>query len=124
MDSRCCAENVIFPLTDNERGVCDVALHLSQHTKFDLSCRTARSSSTHMPLTKMEPARSTVSVLSPAALRQAIAKVSTEGKHWPYIRDTGVLPLGNWARVSLVEVTITLKVAKSVNCTSCGGGIA
>jgi hypothetical protein len=34
------------------------------------------------------------------------------------------LPLGNWARVSLVEVTITLKVAKSVNCTSCGGGIA
>jgi hypothetical protein len=36
MESRCCAENAIFPLTDNERGACDAALHLSQHTKIDL----------------------------------------------------------------------------------------
>ena len=36
MESRCCAENTIFPLTDNERGACDAALHLSQHTKIEL----------------------------------------------------------------------------------------
>ncbi len=36
MESRCCAENAIFPLTDNERGACDEALHLSQHTKIEL----------------------------------------------------------------------------------------
>ena len=36
MDSRCCAQNAIFPLTDNECGACDAALHLSQHTKIEL----------------------------------------------------------------------------------------
>jgi hypothetical protein len=36
MDSRCCAQYSIFPLTDNERGACDAALHLSQHTKIEL----------------------------------------------------------------------------------------
>ena len=36
MDSRCCAQHVIFPLTDNERGACDAALHLSQHTRIEL----------------------------------------------------------------------------------------
>jgi hypothetical protein len=36
MDSRCCIQNAIFPLTDNERGACDAALHLSQHTKIEL----------------------------------------------------------------------------------------
>ena len=36
MDSRCCAQHAIFPLTDNERGACDAALHLSQHTKIEL----------------------------------------------------------------------------------------
>jgi hypothetical protein len=36
MDSRCCAQNAIFPLTDNERGACEAALHLSQHTKIEL----------------------------------------------------------------------------------------
>jgi hypothetical protein len=36
MDSRCCAQYSIVPLTDNERGACDAALHLSQHTKIEL----------------------------------------------------------------------------------------
>ena len=36
MDSRCCAQHAIFPLTDNERGACDAAFHLSQHTKIEL----------------------------------------------------------------------------------------
>lgn len=36
MDSRCCAQYAIFPLTENERGACDAALHLSQHTKIEL----------------------------------------------------------------------------------------
>ena len=36
MDARCHAENAIFPLTDLERGACDAALHLSQHTKIEL----------------------------------------------------------------------------------------
>jgi hypothetical protein len=36
MDSRCCAKHAIFPLTDNERGACDAALHLSQHTMIEL----------------------------------------------------------------------------------------
>jgi hypothetical protein len=36
MDSRCCAQHAIFPLTENERGACDAALHLSQHTKIEL----------------------------------------------------------------------------------------
>jgi hypothetical protein len=36
MDSRCHAENAIHPLTDLERGACDAALHLSQHTKIEL----------------------------------------------------------------------------------------
>ena len=36
MDSRCCTQNSIFPLTDQERGACDAALHLSQHTKIEL----------------------------------------------------------------------------------------
>ena len=36
MDSRCCAQHTIFPLTDNERGACDAALHLSQHTTIEL----------------------------------------------------------------------------------------
>ena len=36
MDSRCHAENAIFPLTEHERGACDAALHLSQHTKIEL----------------------------------------------------------------------------------------
>ena len=36
MDSRYCAQHAIFPLTDNERGACDAALHLSQHTKIEL----------------------------------------------------------------------------------------
>ena len=36
MDSRCCAQHAIFPLTDNERGACDAALHLSQHTRIEL----------------------------------------------------------------------------------------
>ena len=36
MDSRCCAQHAIFPLTDNERGACDAALHLSQHTTISL----------------------------------------------------------------------------------------
>ena len=35
-DSRCHSENAIFPLTEHERGACDAALHLSQHTKIDL----------------------------------------------------------------------------------------
>ena len=36
MDSRCSAQHAIFPLTDNERGACDAALHLSQHTTIEL----------------------------------------------------------------------------------------
>jgi len=36
MDSRCCVEHSIFPLTDQERGACDAALQLSQHTKIEL----------------------------------------------------------------------------------------
>ena len=36
MDSRCCIQNSIFPLTDQERGACEAALHLSQHTKIEL----------------------------------------------------------------------------------------
>ena len=35
-DSRCHSENAIFPLTEHERGACDAALHLSQHTKIEL----------------------------------------------------------------------------------------
>ena len=35
-DSRCHSENSIFPLTEHERGACDAALHLSQHTKIEL----------------------------------------------------------------------------------------
>lgn len=36
MDSRCCAQHAIFPLSDQERGACDAALHLSQHTTIEL----------------------------------------------------------------------------------------
>ena len=36
MDARCCTQHTIFPLTDQERGACDAALHLSQHTKIEL----------------------------------------------------------------------------------------
>jgi len=36
MDSRCCTEHAIFPLSDQERGACEAALHLSQHTKIEL----------------------------------------------------------------------------------------
>ena len=36
MDSRCCVQHSIFPLTDQERGACEAALHLSQHTKIEL----------------------------------------------------------------------------------------
>lgn len=36
MDSRCCAQHAIFPLSDLERGACDAALHLSQHTTIEL----------------------------------------------------------------------------------------
>ena len=36
MDSRCCAQYTIFPLTDIERGACDASLHLSQHTNIEL----------------------------------------------------------------------------------------
>ena len=36
MDARCCTRHSIFPLTDQERGACDAALHLSQHTKIEL----------------------------------------------------------------------------------------
>jgi hypothetical protein len=36
MDSRCCTQHAIFPLTDQERSSCDAALHLSQHTKIEL----------------------------------------------------------------------------------------
>jgi hypothetical protein len=36
MDSRCCTQHTIFPLTDQERGACEAALHLSQHTKIEL----------------------------------------------------------------------------------------
>jgi len=36
VDARCHAQHTIFPLTDNERGACDAALHLSQHTKLEL----------------------------------------------------------------------------------------
>ena len=36
MDSRCCTQHSIFPLTDQERGACEAALHLSQHTKIEL----------------------------------------------------------------------------------------
>jgi hypothetical protein len=36
MDSRCCTRHSIFPLSDQERGACDAALHLSQHTKIEL----------------------------------------------------------------------------------------
>jgi hypothetical protein len=36
MDSRCCTQHAIFPLSDQERNSCDAALHLSQHTKIEL----------------------------------------------------------------------------------------
>jgi hypothetical protein len=36
MDSRCCTQHTIFPLSDLERGACEVALHLSHHTKIEL----------------------------------------------------------------------------------------
>jgi hypothetical protein len=36
MDSRCCTQHAIFPLSDQECGACDTALHLSQHTKIEL----------------------------------------------------------------------------------------
>ena len=36
MDSRCDAQYAIFNLTDQERGACDAALHLSQHTTIEL----------------------------------------------------------------------------------------
>ena len=36
MDSRCCTQHTIFPLGDLERGACEAALHLSQHTKIEL----------------------------------------------------------------------------------------
>ena len=36
MDARCCTQNAIFKLTDQERSACDAALHLSQHTKIEL----------------------------------------------------------------------------------------
>jgi hypothetical protein len=36
MDARCCTRHSIFPLTEQERGACDAALHLSQHTKIEL----------------------------------------------------------------------------------------
>jgi len=36
MDARCCTQHAIFPLSDQERGACDAALHLSQHTKIEL----------------------------------------------------------------------------------------
>ena len=36
MDSRCHSENAIFPLTEHERGACDTALDLSEHTKIEL----------------------------------------------------------------------------------------
>lgn len=36
MDSRCCTQYSIFQLTDIERGACDAALHLSQHTNIQL----------------------------------------------------------------------------------------
>jgi hypothetical protein len=36
MDSRCCTQYTIFPLTDIESGARDAALHLSQHTNIEL----------------------------------------------------------------------------------------
>ena len=36
MDSRYCTQYSVFPMTDQERGACDAALHLSQHTKIEL----------------------------------------------------------------------------------------
>jgi hypothetical protein len=36
MDARCCIQHTIFPLSDLERGACEAALHLSQHTKIEL----------------------------------------------------------------------------------------
>jgi hypothetical protein len=36
MDSRCCTQHAIFQLSDLERGACEAALHLSQHTKIEL----------------------------------------------------------------------------------------
>jgi hypothetical protein len=36
MDARCCIQHAIYPLSDQERGACDAALHLSQHTKIEL----------------------------------------------------------------------------------------
>ncbi len=36
MDSRCCTQYSIFAITDIERGACDAALHLSQHTTIEL----------------------------------------------------------------------------------------
>jgi hypothetical protein len=36
MDARCCTRHSIFPLSEQERGACDAALHLSQHTKIEL----------------------------------------------------------------------------------------
>ena len=36
MDGRCCTQHTIFPLSDQERGACDAAIYLSQHTKIEL----------------------------------------------------------------------------------------
>jgi hypothetical protein len=36
MDARCCTQHAIFQLSDLERGACEAALHLSQHTKIEL----------------------------------------------------------------------------------------
>jgi hypothetical protein len=36
MDARCCIQHAIYPLSEQERGACDAALHLSQHTKIEL----------------------------------------------------------------------------------------
>jgi hypothetical protein len=36
MDARCCTQHAIFPLNEPERGACDAALQLSQHTRIEL----------------------------------------------------------------------------------------
>jgi len=36
MDARCCTKHTIYPLSDQEVGACEAALHLSQHTKIEL----------------------------------------------------------------------------------------
>jgi hypothetical protein len=36
MESRCCTQDTIFPLNEQERGACDAALYLSQHMKIEL----------------------------------------------------------------------------------------